>query len=91
MRSCSVSADCACESIRKCLRLIAITNTLFYNATLPSHLLQIESCFNGYLKLHKSVKPIMLQTHVELAPYPGNFIQSVQSWDKGIFISFGTN
>jgi len=27
----------------------------------------------------------MLSTRVELVPYPGNFIQNVQSWDKGMF------
>jgi hypothetical protein len=85
------SAVCACESVRKCLRLIAITNTLLYNAMLPSHLSQLKSCFNGCLNLHKFLNPTMLETHVELAPYPGNFTRSVQSWDKGIFVSFGTN
>jgi len=27
----------------------------------------------------------MLSTHVELVPYPGTFIQNVQSWDKEMF------
>jgi hypothetical protein len=47
--------------------------------------------FSTYLTLHTLANCIMLLTHIELVPLPGIFTQNVQSWVKGIFMSFWDN
>jgi hypothetical protein len=40
---------------------------------------------SAHLNLCNFKNWIMLSPHVELVPYPGTFIQNVQSWDKEMF------
>jgi hypothetical protein len=89
-RSCFVSADCAHVAVGKFKVNREVISALKQYFMMPSAPLVYYSStpVSTYLTLHNLVNCIMLLTHMELVPYPGIFIQNVQSWDKGFFICF---
>jgi hypothetical protein len=90
-RSRFVSVDCTCVAMSKCWKVNReVTSALKQYFIMPGASLICRSSapVSTYLTLHNLAKCIMLLTHVELVPYPGIFIQNVQSWDEGIFIPF---
>jgi hypothetical protein len=51
---------------------------LFYHSSIP---------LSTYVTLRNLANCIMLPTHWQIVPYPGTFVQNIQSWDKWIFMS----